>query len=336
MPRKSRIDAAGALQHVMVRGIERRKVFRKDGDRDHFLSRLGEVIEETKTICYAWALLPNHFHLLLRTGPVPISTTMRRLLTGYAVWYNRTHRRHGHLFQNRFKSILCQEDAYLTELVRYIHLNPIRAGIVGSIGELGRYPYSGHSVLIGKIKKNWQETAGVLGFFGDKAGSARCAYKEYVEKGIGQGRRDDLSGGGLIRSAGGWEGVKALRKEKAYQRSDERILGDGEFVGSVLAAAEEEMEKRYWLRSHGYDLEKIGLRVSEVMRADPGAVWKKGRYRHVVEARSLFCYWAVRELGVPMSLLAGKLEISIPAVSKSVIRGQSIAEARGYTLVSSS
>ena len=214
-------------------------------------------------------------------------------------------------------------------------LNPIRAGIVGSIGELGHYPYSGHSVLMGKIKREWQETAGVLGFFGEKAGSARRAYKEYVEKGIGQGRRDDLTGGGLIRSAGGWEGVKALKKEKVYQRSDERILGDGEFVGSVLGAAEEEMEKRYWLRAHGYDLEKVGLRVSEVMTVGPEAVWRKGRYRHVVEARSLFCYWAVRELGVAMSSLAGKLRISIPAVSKSVLRGQRIAEEGGYSLVSS-
>jgi putative transposase len=335
MPRKSRIDAAGALHHVMVRGIERRKIFGDDSDRDHFLSRLGDVFGQTKTICYAWALLPNHFHLLLRTGSASISTTMRRLLTGYAVWYNRTHRRHGHLFQNRFKSILCQEDAYLMELVRYIHLNPIRAGIVGSIGELGHYPYSGHSVLMGKIKMDWQETAGVLGFFGEKTGSARRAYKEYVEKGIGQGRRDDLTGGGLIRSAGGWEGVKALKKEKVYQRSDERILGDGEFVGSVLAAAEEDMQKRYWLRAHGYDLEKVRLRVSAVLGVEVGAVWMKGRYRHVVEARSLFCYWAVRELGVAMALLAGKLGISIPAVSKSVLRGQRIAEERGYSLLSS-
>jgi len=108
MPRRSRIDAAGALHHVMVRGIERAAVFQSDGDRDHFLERLGEVLDETITLCYSWALIPNHFHLLLRTGPVPISAVMRRLLTGYALWFNRRHRRYGHLFQNRFKSILCQ------------------------------------------------------------------------------------------------------------------------------------------------------------------------------------------------------------------------------------
>lgn len=88
MPRRSRIDAAGALHHVMVRGIELGAVLRSDRDRKHVLARLGEILQDTGTLCHAWALIPNHFHLLLRTGPVPISTVMRRLLTGYAEWYN--------------------------------------------------------------------------------------------------------------------------------------------------------------------------------------------------------------------------------------------------------
>ena len=116
-PRRSRIDAADALHHIMVRGIERGAVFRSDTERNRFLERLGKILQDTRTLCYAWVLIPNHFHLLLRTGPVPISTVMRRLLTGYALWYNRRHRRYDPLFQNRFKSILCQEDIYLLELV---------------------------------------------------------------------------------------------------------------------------------------------------------------------------------------------------------------------------
>ena len=88
MPRRSRIDAVGALHHIMVRGIDKAKVFRSDTDRGHFLERLGEIVQETKTNCYAWALIPNHFHLLLRTGATPMSTVMSRLLTGYAVWFN--------------------------------------------------------------------------------------------------------------------------------------------------------------------------------------------------------------------------------------------------------
>jgi REP element-mobilizing transposase RayT len=332
MPRKSRIDAAGAIHHIMVRGIEKGKVFKSDTDKNHFLERLGEILQDTKTTCYAWALIPNHFHLLLRTGTIPISTVMRRLLTGYALWYNRTHHRNGHLFQNRFKSILCQEDVYLLELVRYIHFNPIRAGLVRDLEELDRYPYAGHSVLMNKVKKSWQNVEGVLGMFGQRVGPARQAYKEFTEKGITHGRRQDLTGGGLIRSAGGWEVLKVLRKEKGYQRSDERILGDGDFVGRVLASAEEAMENRHALRARGFDLAKIASRVAEVLSVKPEDVWARGKYQRIVEARSLFCYWAVRELGVSMSSLGRRLGISIPAVGKSVIRGRQIAEAKGCLL----
>jgi len=317
----------------MVRGIERGEVFQSDTDRNHFLERLGEILKDTQTLCYAWALIPNHFHLLLRTGPVPISTVMRRLLTGYALWYNRKHRRHGHVFQNRFKSILCQEETYFLELVRYIHVNPIRARLVKNLDELGRYAYCGHSVLIGKVKNPWQDTEGVLGMFGGNPGAARRAYRAFVEKGIAQGRRMDLTGGGLLRSSGGWEGVKLLREEKVYQKNDERILGDGDFVGRVLASAEEAMEKRYALRSGGLNLEGVAVRVSEVLGLKPEEIWAAGKYRRIVEARSLLCYWAVRELGVPMSSLARKLGISIPSVSDSVTRGQRIVEAKGFTLL---
>ena len=117
MPRKALIDAPEALHHIICRGIERRKIFNNDTDREKFFDRLGSILKETSTPCCGWALIPNHFHLLLRSGKAPISTVMRRLLTGYAVSYNRRHRRSGHLFQNRFKSILCQKDRYLTELV---------------------------------------------------------------------------------------------------------------------------------------------------------------------------------------------------------------------------
>jgi REP element-mobilizing transposase RayT len=122
MPRLARLDAPGVLHHVMVRGIERRNIFRNNKDREDFLDRLSNLLSETKISCYAWTFLPNHAHFLFRTGPIPLSTLMRRLLTGYVVSFNKRHKRHGQLFQNRYKSILCQEDVYRRELVRYIHL----------------------------------------------------------------------------------------------------------------------------------------------------------------------------------------------------------------------
>ena len=152
MPRKARLDAPGVLHHIIVRGIERRKIFRDDSDRDDFLKRLGGILRKSQTPCFAWALMPNHFHLLLRTGLTPLSNVMRRLLTGYAVTFNLRHRRSGHLFQNRYKSIVCQEEAYLLELVRYIHLNPMRAKLVADLNALDRYRFCGHGPLMGKFR----------------------------------------------------------------------------------------------------------------------------------------------------------------------------------------
>jgi putative transposase len=333
MPRKSRIDAPGALHHIIARGIDRRQIFKSDEDRTHFLSRLGDILTETKTACYAWALIPNHFHLLLRTSHISISTTMRRLLTGYAMWYNRRHRRYGHLFQNRYKSILCQEDVYLLELVRYIHLNPLRAGLVPDLKTLDRYPYSGHSVLMAKINYDWQNTDKVLKLFGKKSGTARRIYQQFINKGIDQGKRKDLTGGGLIRSVGGWAALKALRAAKIFEKGDERILGDGDFVENVLKAANEAMERRYDLQARGFTLSKVASRVAEVLGVELKTVWAVGRHRKIVHARSLLCYWAVRELGVTMISLSRRLDLSVTAIGKSVIRGERLAKANKYSLI---
>jgi REP element-mobilizing transposase RayT len=105
MPRKAHIDAAGVLHHIVIRGIERTAIFIDEPDREDFLRRAEKVFADSQTPCYAWALMKNHVHLLLRTGRVAIASVVRRLLTGYAVGFNKSHRRHGHLFQNRYKSI---------------------------------------------------------------------------------------------------------------------------------------------------------------------------------------------------------------------------------------
>ncbi len=332
MPRGARIDAADAVHHIMGRGIERRKIFDSDADRDHFLHRMGEILLDTGTTCFAWSLMPNHFHMLCRTGNISISTVMRRLLTGYATWFNRSRRRHGHLFQNRFKSILCQEDVYLLELVRYIHLNPLRAGLVQGLDDLDSYPYSGHIALMGSAHHPWQETEGILGLFGKNRDWARQSYRLFVEQGIEQGRRHDLAGGGLIRSTGGWEGLKQKREEGIYHRSDERILGDGNFVSQILSKTQESITKSHALRLGGMDLEQVALRVSELMGVKPKDVRAAGKQQHIVNARSLFCFWAVRELGETMASLARNLGLSIPAISKSVVRGRQIAESNGFRL----
>jgi putative transposase len=332
MPRQARIDAPDALHHVIARGIERSKIFRDHVDREDFLRRLGKLVQQTEMKCYAWALIPNHFHLLLKTGKVPISIIMLRLLTGYAAGYNRRHRRSGHLFQNRYKSILCQEDTYLTELVRYIHLNPLRAGLVKDLDTLGNYPYAGHSVLMGKQNNDWQSTESVLAFFGNKHAQARCKYHDYVAEGAKQGRRPELIGGGLIRSAGGWAGIQMLRKSGVFQKSDERMLGDSDFVERVLAESEEKMAGQYAMQAKGVNLDHLRRVVTNLMNIIPENLVGPSKIRKVTRARILFCYWAVRDLGFSMTDVSKQLKISLPTVSVAVQKGEKLVRDEGLKL----
>jgi putative transposase len=334
MPRLARLDAPGVLHHVIIRGIERRKIFLDGKDRDDLVDRLTTILPESKMSCYGWALMSNHAHFLFRTGDVGLSTVMRRLLTGYAVSFNRRHKRHGQLFQNRYKSIICQQDVYLKELVRYIHLNPFRAKLVSGIGELNRYKYSGHSVLMGRRKCQWQDTDYVLSHFGKRVADARKRYLSYVKAGVQQGRRPELVGGGLIRSLGGWLEAKRLRSRGQDRvKGDERILGDSDFVLEVLAEADEKFNRHYELKSLGYDLKSIEQRVCEIYGIEPEDIYSKNRQRTRVEARSLFCYWAVRELGHNLTDLARRLNMSQPGVGYAVSRGERIAKQNRYQLV---
>ena len=332
MPRTARLDAPGVLHHVMIRGIERRNIFRNNKDREDFIKRLEILCPETKTKCYAWVFIPNHAHFLFRTGREPLSRLMRRLLTGYVIGFNHRHRRRDQLFQNRYKSIICQEETYLRELVRYIHLNPIRAGIIQSLDELRSFKYCGHSALMGKTKREWQDVDYVLGYFGKSKGKARKEYESFVKAGLKQGRREELTGGGLIRSLGGWTEAREVLKSGVHVMSDERILGDSDFVDSIISQSDEHYERRHKLRLQGYNLDRIAERVSEVLGMKPDEVYSKGRQDRKVMARSLLCFWAARELGLSHTTLAKKLEMSLANIGFCVERGELIAKEGNYSL----
>jgi REP-associated tyrosine transposase len=257
---------------------------------------------------------------------------MRRLLTGYAVTFNRRHLRYGHLFQNRYKSILCEENPYLLELVRYIHLNPLRAGLVENYGELCGYPYGGHPVILGRTKKEWQDADYVLGLFGENRTRGRRRYRQFVKEGIQQGKRPDLIGGGLLRSQGGWTGVRALREAGTYQKGDERILGQGDFVAQVLADAHEKLERKYRLAAGGYTLDRLIERVAELLGMASEEVIAPGKDRRKVEARSLLCYWATTELGISQTHLSRRVPLNQPAVSNAVKRGAHLIRERQYAI----
>jgi len=334
MPRLARLDAPGVLHHVIIRGIERKKIFRDQFDQTNFFDRLSHLCEKTQTRCYAWVLMGNHAHFLLRSGPFGISNLMQRLLTGYVVSFNRRHRRHGPLFQNRYKSIICQEDAYLKELVRYIHLNPIRAKMVPDLEGLRRYRFCGHGVLMGQRKCEFQDDRYVLSLFSDTIKSARKQYLDYVRSGIGEGRRPELVGGGLIRSLGGWKAIKSLRlKGMDRIKGDQRILGDSDFVVTMLRQAEDKFERATELKHLGMDMDKVAEKAATLFGLNPEEIYQKGRQKIRSEARGLFCYWAARELGIPLSELARKLSMSPAGVGYAAQRGEIMAKERKYKLI---
>ena len=334
MPRRARIDTPGALQHVIIRGIERKAIFKVDADREEFVQRAGSILIASETPCFAWALMTNHVHLLLRTARVPLATLMRRLLTGYAMAFNRRHRRHGQLFQNRYKSFLCQEDAYLLELTRYIHLNPLRAKIVADLTALDRYAFTGHAALMAKQKVDWQDADYVLGMFADTRSSARRKYRSFVQKGIELGPRPDLVGGGLVRSLGGWKAARTSARESRRVKGDERILGDSDFVSDVLRRCDEDDDRRHRLSALGIDVETLAKYVADMYGLTPQELFVPGRYPRRVQARSLMMFWAVRKLGITATELARKTGLTQPAVTISVKRGEQIAKEKEIAIES--
>lgn len=278
MPRTARIDIPGILYHVIARGIERRDIFLDDDDRHSFVQRLSSLLEKTDTTCFAWVLMRNHFHLLLRTSQVKLATFMRRLLTGYAVVFNLRHERSGHLFQNRYKSLACQEEEYLLELVRYIHLNPLNAHVVTDLKALDRYLWSGHSVLIGKQNMKGQGVDHILSLFGHRISDARRAYRDFIADGISQGSSNDLVGD------------FAFTDVSSTFTGHSRVLGAPDFVEEILS--KEPAVVRIEARKP----------IGEIIREIAGeydiperAIAAGGRRKVAVAARSVACRIAMEE-----------------------------------------
>jgi putative transposase len=330
MPRGPRLDAPDALHHVIARGIERRALFAHDADRQDFLDRLQHIVEPTHTGLFAWCLMPNHFHLLLRTAATPLSTLMRRLLAGYAVTFNRRHRRAGHLFQNRFKSILVEEDPYLLELVRYIHLNPVRAHLLASVEALERYPWTGHAVLMGHRPYPAQDTAPVLSCFGRTPLQARRAYRQFIVAGLSPAVPTDLDGGGLRRSTGAWDRLARLAAGRERWRFDERVLGSSAFVDGVLATAPPPVPGPRRAQAHVV-VEQLCQGVALRCGIGPAEIRTPSLRRAAVAARGLVSHLAVTHYGLSLTATAAALSVSKQSVLRGVAAGAHLLAAKGWS-----
>jgi putative transposase len=283
------------------------------------VDRFAFLLFETGVPCYAWALLSNHFHLLLMPTSTSLSSFMRRLLTGYAVSFNRRYQQSGHLFQNRYKSIVFEEEPYLLELVRYIHLNPLRAGIVENLEELDRYRWSGHAVLLGGRSFSGQETDSILARFGNKLTIARRNYHRFVADGIKDGHRNELVSGGLKRSQG-------ERLEDEYEVFDERVLGSGEFVESLRGDVQ--LQEKMQMVT----LPQLLEAVSAAAGVEPASVKKPSKKRGPTTARGIICHLAMFEFGYSGSEVGRFLHLGSSGVSLAARRGERLVNAVPETL----
>jgi REP-associated tyrosine transposase len=179
MARPLRIEYPGAFYHVTSRGNEQKDVFKSKRDREKFLEYLATATERYGAVIHAYCLLSNHYHLLLETPEGNLSQIMRHINGAYTTYFNVKRKRAGHLFQGRYKAILVEADAYAVELSRYIHLNPVRAGMTA---KPEAYQWSSYRVYIGEIKAaDWLKTGFILGYFGGKDSAAQSNYRKFVE-----------------------------------------------------------------------------------------------------------------------------------------------------------
>jgi putative transposase len=232
--------------------------------------------------------------------------------------FNRRHQRVGHLFQNRYKSVVVEAEPYLLELVRYLHLNPLRAGVVPDLRALARYPWTGHSALLGAVPRPWQATGEVLGQFAREPHRGHRAYRAFVAAGLPQGRRPDLQGGGLVRSLGGWAAVTALRRGREAYLGDERVLGSSEFVERLRQTAEDRRRPG----GRALPLATLVTRVCRRVGIAAAQLQAGSRRAAVTRARDGIAYLWVEVLGHPGRPLAPILGVRPQAVYQAVMRGR--------------
>lgn len=269
------------------RGNQRQKIFRDDQDRLYYLGRVEHYRQRHRFKIYAYALMSNHVHLLCETGKTPLSRILQGIQFTYTQYYNRRHRTVGHLFQGRYKAILCDRDAYLLELVRYIHLNPAR---LKKPEELGSYRWSSHGAYIGKKGPVAIDTALVLSQLGSSASHAQKGYRNFINEGRGLGH-----------------------EERYYQAVDQRFLGDEKFVERIAERAPQS-EIRPGRRKVGFD-KLLGL-VAQVHGCSGTALTAAGRQRIWSKARSQLTYLAREWCGMKAIEIARRLHRDASMVSR--------------------
>lgn len=287
MARKPRIHLPGGLYHVIFRGNAGQPVFVTDADRYRFYLLLQEGTCRFGYRIHAFCLMTNHIHLALQTGDIPLSRGMQNLSFRYTRWINWREKRTGHLFQGRYKAVLVDDDTYLLELVRYIHLNPVRAGMIKRPED---YPWSGHRAYLGMELLPWLTTERMLEQFATSLRKARAGYEAFVLDGLGEEHRPEFHGGG----------------------EDSRVLGNDTFVDKCLSCLEEKPLR--------LTAQEVIDKVCRAYNIDETTLRRQSQQRVASEARAVVG-WLARELGCVTLSDVGKLvNRDVGSISSSVRR----------------
>ncbi|MBN1551129.1 transposase [bacterium] len=323
MPRKARLLIPGAIHHVMAHGIDGRKIFIDDEDRSFFVLLLAKYLDRSGHRCYAWVVMENHYHLLLRTNEEPLGIFMRRLNTSYAMYYQKRYKRRGYVFQNRYKSIVTQDQYYIEQLVRYVHLNPIRAGICKTIEDLDRYPWIGHSVLVGLQENRFQNKKDILKRFTVKGESTTNGYRKHIVEGIEKGENVEFLN--TIRKSN-----KGSADKKEYQCW---VIGDQEFVKKAI---ENDTVRRLKLSEYGKNgvtVEKIAVDICRQMGITYAQIYRRARNNEISALRKIVAALSHRQYGIPLIQVAEFFRIQSPAVSRMLNEGERLMKQYGITTV---
>jgi putative transposase len=278
MARKPRIEFEGALYHVITRGNQRQQIFKATEDYERYLKILGHYKARYDFVLYAYVLMENHVHLLIETKEVPLSKILQGVNQSYTMYFNRRYATVGHLFQGRYKAMLCDKDSYLLSLLKYIHMNPVRAGRAKSPEA---YPWGSHGSYVGRARdRGIVDSEPVLWIFGEDRRKARRAYQEYMEE----------------------KGM--LPREEVYATVDQRIVGDEGFVEEVMTRTGKlDVRGR---RKHAYRLTDIAKAVEELCGVTLAQLRDKGRGEELGRARRLMSLVA-KEYGYKGQEVAGYL-----------------------------
>jgi REP element-mobilizing transposase RayT len=287
MARKPRVEFDGAFYHVIVRGNQRQKTFHDEHDRQSYLQRIEHYRQRYGFRLYAYVLMANHVHILIETKSVGLSKIMQGIQGSYTQIFNRRHRKIGHLFQGRYKAILCDSDTYLLELVRYIHLNPARLKVPE---DPWRYRWSSHGVYLGKPTAVQVDTEAVFGQLGSTLGAARREYRRFIEA-----------------------GSKQRHEEKYYETIDQRFLGEERFLSKV---AERSEAREVEIRGNKLSFARLLEAISEYHDVKSEDLLRAGRQRRWVAMRAQLVYLARQRCGLTTKELGRRLNRDPSMISR--------------------